>query len=283
MDFQIYNEDCFETMDKMSEKSIDVIMTSPFYNTNKKAGKNGTILNTQVKKGNYQYVRYDTHVDNLTDEEYNQFTVRLFNNFDKILKNNGVILYNISYGGQNTTGMYEAVVEVLRNTVFTLADTIIWKKSNALPNSVSPNKLTRIVEYIFVFVRKDEFYTFNSNKKIVSKRSNGQKMYESIYNFIEAKNNDEVCPYNKATYSSDLVNKLFSIYVHDENLTVYDPFLGSGTTAISCIDNNLNFIGSEISENQCKWAENRILQYKENYFNIAKERIENHNKINKPK
>lgn len=261
MQYSIKNEDCFVTMDSMKDKTVDVIMTSPFYNTNKKAGQNRTILNTKAKQDSYQYVRYDSHVDNLTNEEYNEFSVKLFNNFDRILKENGVVLYNISYGGQNTTGMYEAIVEIIRNTNFTLADTIVWKKSNALPNNMSPNKLTRIVEYVFVFVRKDEFYTFKSNMKVVSTRSSGQKMYESVYNFIKAKNNDGTCPYNKATYSSDLVNKLFDIYVYDKGLLVYDPFMGSGTTAIACVDKDLDFIGSEISENQCKWANERIIQY----------------------
>ena len=43
-DFQIntiYNEDCFETMKRMEDGCVDVILTSPFYNTNKKAVKVG--------------------------------------------------------------------------------------------------------------------------------------------------------------------------------------------------------------------------------------------------
>ena len=47
------------------------------------------------------------------------------------------------------------------------------------------------------------------------------------------------------------------IYCQD-GWTVYDPFMGSGTTAVSCIKRDLNYIGSEISEQQCKYAEDRI-------------------------
>ena len=36
---QIHNEDCFVTMERMNPHSVDVVLTSPFYNTNKKAGK----------------------------------------------------------------------------------------------------------------------------------------------------------------------------------------------------------------------------------------------------
>ena len=42
----IYNEDCFETIKVMPDGLCDVILTSPFYNTNKKAGKTRTLKNT---------------------------------------------------------------------------------------------------------------------------------------------------------------------------------------------------------------------------------------------
>lgn len=35
---QLYNEDCFDTMERMESGKINIILTSPFYNTNKKAG-----------------------------------------------------------------------------------------------------------------------------------------------------------------------------------------------------------------------------------------------------
>lgn len=74
---------------------------------------------------------------------------------------------------------------------------------------------------------------------------------------IEAKNNDEVCPYNKATYSSDLCTKLLKIYA-PKGALVYDPFMGSGTTAVACEKMELMSRGSEISKNQCEWAINRL-------------------------
>ena len=78
--------------------SIDIVLTSPFYATNKKAGKDRTLENTKVKDGQYAYVRYDKFVDNYSNEEYCEFTVKLFQGFDRILKKNGVVLYNINYG-----------------------------------------------------------------------------------------------------------------------------------------------------------------------------------------
>lgn len=254
----IRNENCIDTMRSLSPGVIDVILTSPFYNTNKKAGKGRTLENTSVIDGQYEYVRYDTHVDNMTDDEYSDFTSDIFTKFDRILAENGTVLYNINYGSENTEGMFKAINAVITKTNFTIADVIVWKKSNALPNSCSPNKLTRIWEFVFVFCRKNEIKTFRCNKEVKSKRKTGQKMYENISNLIEAKNNDESCPYNKATFSTDLVKKLLSLYAVGDKVTVYDPFMGSGTTAVACQELGYDCIGSEISENQVRWANERL-------------------------
>lgn len=255
---EIYNEDCFNTMEEMPIGQIDIVLTSPFYNTNKKAGSSRTLVNTSVKEGQYSHVRYDTHVDNMTNEEYCDFTVRLFTEFDRILNLNGVVLYNINYGAENTEGMFRAVNSILTQTPFTLADVIVWKKPTALPNNCSPNRLTRLWEFVFVFCRKAEQKTFNCNKKIKSYRQTGQASYENVYNFIEAKNNDGPCPLNKATYSTELCDKLLDLYAVRPDTWVYDPFMGSGTTAAACARRGFNCLGSEISAAQVEYAKKRI-------------------------
>lgn len=164
----------------------------------------------------------------------------------------------MSYGTHNTECMNLTISEILRNTNFTLADIIIWKKSNALPNNVSKNKLTRICEFIYVFCRKSEFKTFRMNKRIRSYGKSGQPYYENIYNFITAKNNDGSCNLNKATFSTELVSKLLNLYSTNENDVILDPFMGTGTTAVACIKMNRKYIGFELSKGQCDYALQRI-------------------------
>ena len=253
----IYNGDCFDVMKQFDTGVVDIILTSPPYNTNKHAGKNTVIKDLNDKNGITSNIRYDMYIDNMTNDEYCDFTRKLFIEFDRILKSNGCILYNLSYGGENSECMFRAVNEIIIKTPFTIADTILWKKQNAFPNSTSSNKLTRTCEFIFVFCRKSEYHTFHCNKRITSYRDTGQACYENIQSLIEAKNNDEVCPYNKATYSSDLCTKLLKIYA-PKGALVYDPFMGSGTTAVACEKMELISWGSEISKNQCEWAINRL-------------------------
>jgi DNA modification methylase len=238
---KIYNEDCLITMSNMNSK-VNAIITSPPYNI---------IRPNSTDRG------YDIYKDDKTNDEYIDWTINIFNSFGSILEKNGVVLYNLSYGTENTILMSLVVADLIRKSDFTLADIIVWKKQTATPNNVSHNKMTRIVEYIYVFCRKDEFYTFNCNKKELRVRDTGQAIYENVYNFINAKNNDNSTDLNKATYSTELVRKLLLLYTKEGDL-IYDSFMGTGTTANACIIEKRNFIGSEISKQQCDYAEKRL-------------------------
>jgi len=45
------------------------------------------------------------------------------------------------------------------------------------------------------------------------------------------------------------------------NSLVYDPFMGTGTTAVACVIDGHDYIGSEISDKQCEYAQKRINPY----------------------
>ena len=243
---KIYNEDCMKTMEEL--RDVDVVITSPPYNTSRK----GSSLDAADVN-----IRSDEFDDCRPNEEYIAWTNDIFNAFDKTLKPNGCILYNLSYSSENIALMWLTVASVMQNTPFTIADCIIWKKKSAAPNSESTNKLTRICEFVFVFCRKTELSTFNCYKEKGMQRPNGQQHYKNYFNFLEAPNNDEVCPIHKATYSTILCRKLMLLY-SKEGDTIYDPFMGTGTTAIACIREKRNYVGSELSPRYIEWAEKRI-------------------------
>lgn len=242
---KIYNEDCLVTMQKIHD--VDCILTSPPYNTQ---GHHGSDMSKHQQL-------YEDYLDNMTEEEYSKWTCELFSSFDKILNKDGCVLWNISYSSKQPWTLWNLIAGIQSKTNFIVADCIVWKKQSALPNNVSSNKLTRICEFIFVFCRKSELSSFNCYKGITSTRETGQKMYENVFNFIEAPNNDENCPIHKATYSSLLCRKLLLLYTK-KDAVVYDPFIGTGTTAIACCKEKRYYIGSEISERYCEWANKRI-------------------------
>lgn len=257
---EIFNEDCMVSMkDHIPEKSVDLVITSPPYN-------NSRTSHTEycMKTANCRYAEYD---DNKTNEEYCEWICNLFNGYDKIIKENGTVLFNISYGGENPTVMFECITDICRKTKWMIADVICWKKKSALPNNVSSNKLTRICEFVFVFCRQSEYDTFTANKKVSSVSRTGQPFYSIMYNFIEADNNDGANDLNKATFSTDLVYQLLDMYApNGKDTTVYDSFMGTGTTAVACKVLGMNCYGSELSKDQCAYAKSRLNDSQESLF-----------------
>lgn len=248
---EIFNEDCLYTMNnRLAEKSVDIVITSPPYNNSRTCHSDYC-----MKTSNCRYSEYN---DNKPNGEYCKWICDIFDGYDRIVKNNGTVLFNISYGSENPSVMFECISDIIHFTNWMVADVISWKKKSALPNNVSSNKCTRICEFVFVFCRKNEYDTYVANKPVTSHSRTGQPFYSVIYNFIEADNNDGTNPLNKATFSSDLVAQLLDMYSPNSDATVYDSFMGTGTTAFVCQKRGLNCYGSELSSAQCDYANNRL-------------------------
>lgn len=239
---RIYNGDCRVAVERIDRDSVDCVLTSPPYNTQPMNGTN----------------MYDVHVDEMSEEDYRKLCVEIVSKCDDVLKKNGVILWNTSYGAHNSDQFVKVVSDICEKTNFTIADVIVWKKDCAFPNTCSPNRLTRICEFVFVLVRRDEMMTFYCNKQKKSVRDTGQQMYAPIENIVFAKNNDGVTMgMNNATFSTDFARKLLGLYCPSGGV-VYDPFMGTGTTASAARDLSLDCYGSELSEKQCEYAKKRL-------------------------
>jgi site-specific DNA-methyltransferase (adenine-specific) len=232
---QIFCEDNLTTMYRIPDKFISGIITSPPYNLGTK------------RKDCYYNNGYQSK-DNLTQEEYISVRLKEFKEFERIMKDDGVICYNISYHNENPILPTLLISEIHNQTGLTVADIITWKKKSALPFQTSPTKLSRICELIYVIVKKDRLHDFRTNKVVSSiNQKTKQKFYKNYTNLIEAHNNDGINSKLKASFSEDLVYKLFNIYFSQDSL-IYDPFSGIGTTARACQKSGRQFIGSEIDK-----------------------------------
>ncbi len=261
-DFTLYSCDCMDAFAELQDSSMDIVITSPPYNTCRK----GVLKEADSLRGRY-HQRYDIFIESKTTDEYIEWSVELFREFDRVLKENRIVLYNFGLGNDSQTGFGNAdwfmtVAGICEGSPFTVADLMFWKKKCALPNNMSINKSTRIVEPVLVFCRKDEMMSFLSNKKVTSQfEKTGQKLYSPFYNIFEAKNNDGSNSLNKATYSTEFVDRLIDLYCPDESRsewTILDPFIGTGTTAVSAIAHGMKCVGMELSEQQCQHTVDRI-------------------------
>jgi site-specific DNA-methyltransferase (adenine-specific) len=243
---KIIQGDCLEVMKTIESGSVDYIITSPPYNI------------TTKRKDCYYNNGY-SDIDGLTDEEYISIRSAEFDQFNRIMNDNGVVIYNLSYHSQSPSLPIKLMSSLLEK--WTVVEMISWKKSNAIPFQTSPRKLSRICEIVYILCKKGMENKYITNKQLskINKKT-GQSFYKNSTNYIEAMNNDKLKTTHKATFSTDLCEQLLDKFCPIGS-TVLDPFMGTGTTGVACVNKNRNFIGIELNKE---------------YFEISKDRIENH-------
>lgn len=121
----IFNENNLITLERMSDNFLDGIICSPPYNI------------ATERKDCYYDTGYSQN-DNLTEEDYIKLRIKEFEEFERVLKNRGVIAYNISYHKENPILPFLLLSEIHKQTNLTLADMISWKKKKKVAYHFKP-------------------------------------------------------------------------------------------------------------------------------------------------
>ena len=218
----IYNEDCLVTLSKMDDNSIDLIVTSPPYN------KGYWSSNRNMNNGfgtKSRRIEYDGYEDCMLPEDYDKWQRKVISECLRVLKPTGSFFYN----HQPIQKLHQ---EKFPTYIFDfpLKQTIIWDRKNT--PKLDKSYFFPTIEYIFWMQKtKDSRVKFNRNKSLFNK---------VIWTLNPDKNNKFPAP-----FPIELpLNCILSCT--DEGDVVYDPFMGSGTTALACKQTNRRYIGSEI-------------------------------------
>jgi len=244
---EVYNEDSLKTMKRIESGSIDLILTDPPYNTT------------------------------ACEWEYDIDLTVLWIEWQRILKPNGVI---IIFADEPFTS------RLITSKLDWFKIRITWDKmtaSNFLNAKKMPLKQTEDA-VIFSGVKNGN-YTYNpilkdkpkhnirpiGNRKPVGKTTYGShngkysddydptKSYPTNMISLSAKQ-DECNSVNRIHPTQkpiDLI-RTFVITYSNEGDTVFDGYMGSGTTAEACIKENRNFIGAELNKIYFTSATKRI-------------------------
>ena len=251
--------DCLEVMDEMIEDGIkvDLTVTSPPYD-NLRTYKGSLIWNETIWK---------------------QVIKRLYD----ITVEGGVVVWVVGdatiKGSETLTSFKQAIY--FQSIGFNVHDTMIYEKSGVMPSKV---RYSQQFEYMFILSKgkpkainliKDRKNNWaNTSTGNIGQRQpdgsikkNGKKKIAefglrfNIWRIINEGgwlNKDILTKEHPATFPQNLANDHI-ISWSNEGDTVFDPFMGSGTTGKMALLNNREFIGIEkVSE----------------YFEIAKNRIE---------
>ena len=235
---KIYNEDCLETMKRMPDNSIGCVITSPPYNMRLRI-RNGEY--TQREMGARFSKKYKDFADALPMEEYYKFHLKALK---EMLRISPIVFWNI----QIVTGSKEAIFKIIGGFAKEITDIIIWDKGFGQP-AMHNGVLNRGSELIIIFEKeRKDGRTFN---KYCFERGTMQDIWRIGRG---GKGEEET---HTAVFPIELVSNILKGWTK-ENETIYDPFMGTGTTAMACKLLKRNYIGSEISAEYTKLAEDRI-------------------------
>ena len=232
---KIYNENCLETMKRMEDCSIDCIITSPPYN---KKGLNGNKKIGNQIWGKFN-IDYDEYLDSLPEEKYQEYMIQILNEMNRVVKNNGSIFFN--HKPRRFNNKTYLPTEFIHKSNCKIYQLIIWNRKN------SPN-----IRNDILIPNTEHIYWICKSKPTVFRNKIEKNYIGEVWDIIAQKQKNHPAP-----FPEKLVDNLIKLTCSDKFI-IYDPFMGSGTTAKVAIENNCCYIGSEISKEYCNIAEERI-------------------------
>lgn len=243
---KIYYESNLDTLDRMKDDFIDLTVTSPPYN---------------VDLGNNKYNKnsYDLYNDNKDHQEYISWLKTIFSKIYQKTKKGGRCVINIGDGKNGAVPTHSDIIQMMVDIAWIPMVTIIWDKNNVSSRTAwgsfkspsSPSFPTPF-EYILAFAKE--------NKKLQTKGetdlTNEEFVAWSLAKWTFTGENLKKVGH-PAAFPIELPIRCLKMFSWVGSV-IYDPFMGSGSTAIAAIRTNRNYIGSEISKDYVDLSEKRI-------------------------
>lgn len=225
---KLINDDCLNAMKSIEDNSIDLILTSPPYEDISGAGYG-------AKSKDILFLKL-----------YSEFLDSVFEQYQRILKENGQIFFNIKSKTINKKIITPHWIEFTEGfQKLNFKSYIIWKYAGSFDSTKARFHLD--YEIIYHLSKGDNIY-LNDNCGIKDPLSSVWYVPHNI------PKNERVHPTQMPIALSDRILLIAS----KENDLILDNFMGSGTTGVSAKKRNLNFIGIELNKENFKLAENRI-------------------------
>lgn len=221
---------------------IDLIVTSPPYNVG---------------------IEYNSNNDELTYEQYLDFSEKWMSNCFKWSKTQARFLLNIpldkNKGGQRSVGA--DLTKIAQKAGWKYHSTIIWNEGNISRRTAWGSWLSASAPYVIAPVElililyKDQWKKTNGTRKSDIKKEDFMEWTNGVWTFNgeSKKKIGHPAPFPKELPYRAI--KLFS-FVKD---VVFDPFVGSGTALIVASNSDRIGIGVELDKNYCELAKTRIL------------------------
>ena len=228
-DVTLRQGDCLELMKGFDNKSIDLVITDPPYKLNKTTGSMTSSSKSDRWQGNLRAGDKTANITNVI--QFSEWLPEVY----RVLKEN-----SHCYIWVNDKNLVDLCKEA-EKVGFRLHNILVWKKNNCTPNRW--------------YMKNCEFIVFlHKGKSFPIKNLGDAQLFEC--DNINGK--DKLHPTQKPiTYLERLI-----LNSSNELDTVLDPFMGSGSTGVACINTNRKFIGMELDSTYFEIAKNRIQEVK---------------------
>lgn len=235
---KIYNEDCLNTMKRMEDNSIDLIITSPPYN---KAGYEGFIRKRHERDAwSARNISYgdDAKNDFMVEEDYQEWQIKILSEIKRVLKPDGSLFYNHKVRVAKHKASHP--IEWLLKSGLTFRQQLIWDRKSS--PAVSPIRYMPSTELIFWMTKTPCQPNFERKKDCL--------FLGEVWQFSPKPNKLHPAP-----FPEELPTNIIQCLKNTENVVVYDPFSGIGTVCVTSKKFGLNYIGSEINKQYCEISE----------------------------
>lgn len=229
---RIYNEDNLATLARMEDNSIDLVVTSPPYNKGFYSPKT-TAKNVWTGRD----IDYESYGDDMKPEDYEAWQRKIISECIRVLKPTGSLFYN------HKDVIYKGLIVPPKWVYdFKVKQQIIWDRQSSC--MIDPHYFMPANEWIYWIVKEEKQTFFQKDNAIF--RTNIWRM--------NVEKNPHPAPFPMSIPNNCIVTCC------PENGIVYDPFMGSGTTALSVlkVGGGRKYIGSEISKEYVAMAEKRL-------------------------
>lgn len=230
----------FITTTAIKNSSVDLIVTSPPYNVD---------------------IKYNSHKDDVSYSDYLEFTEKWLTKSFSLTKDSGRLCLNIALdknkGGQQS--VYSDVLQIAKKIGWKYHSTIIWNEGNMSKRTAWGSWLSASAPYVIapveviVVLYKESWKKLEKGKSTINKEdfiawTNGVWVFSG-----ESKKRIG----HPAPFPLQLPERCIRLFSYESDV-VLDPFLGSGTTLVSCLKEKRKGIGVEYDKDYCEIAKRRL-------------------------
>ncbi|MAH89672.1 MAG: DNA methyltransferase [Candidatus Pelagibacter sp.] len=246
---KIINGDCLTEIKKIPDNSFDLVFADPPYNM--QLGKN--LRRPDSSKVNGVNDKWDQFI---SFKHYDEFSKTWLTECKRILKENGSIWVIGSYHNIFRLGYH------IQNLKYWLLNDVIWRKSNPMPNFRGTRFTNAHETLIWASKNKNSKYTFNYQSL---KCLNDDLQMRSDWTFPICNGKERLKKNGKKIHSTQKPEALLHrilLATTNKGDKIFDPFLGTGTTAVVAKKLGRNYYGIEKERKYFKVASDRIKKAK---------------------